>query len=410
MRTPFSTKAAVAIAIAGAAHTADAQVFQQLTYSISHSFTFTAASSVTSLNVGISDFRHAWARSGVQQDAQYVSNTQLPGFDPFGTDTFGSPISSNSGLFGAPVACQYENYPVPPTGLSSFACTQAMVPGALGTACNEWDISSFAAGPPYVVSWRIASSGGAQAGLASAVLSEAYGFSTTALGVTGDIRLANGSVQWGVNLHADAVGAGVGAAAIGDPVHLIATNLNTGDVVDAVLLDITLEGPNPGTTSWGPTGFHSTGTDWELVIRIPTTHVAPGQGGDLKVRVENGVVTESDDNGALDGILPPIGTTAPIPLPLPPTFPLDYDLGLDPTHPWDVEMVLSGGGGASTRVACPVDYNGDGTLNVDDIDLFVGLFLEGAGPADLNADGAFNIDDIDLFIELFLTACGSGDG
>ncbi|MEQ8769626.1 MAG: GC-type dockerin domain-anchored protein [Phycisphaerales bacterium] len=406
-------RAIVAIALAGSAPIATAQPFQQVDYSVTHTIGFTAGVSVTAVTVSVSDFRHAWARAGVFEDSQYVSNTQLPDFDPFGTDTFASPSSFNSGLFGVPVACQYETFTLPPTGTNSFACTQAIVPGAMGTACNQWDIAPFGTTPPFVISGTIGSSGGATATTSNSRASEAYGFSTTALWVNGNRHLASGSIQWGVNLFSDTVGGGAGASAatlIGDPIHIVATNTNTGDVVDSVLLGITFQGSDTGVTTWGPTGFQSDGTDWELVIRIPPAHVAAGQSGDLKIRVESGVVTESDDSGAFDAILPPIGFSAPIPLPLPPSFPLDYDLGLDPTQPWDVDMILSGAGDANPKVDCPVDYNGDGALNVDDIDLFVGFFLDGAGPADLNADGAFNIDDIDLFIDLFLSGCDTSGG
>ncbi len=49
------------------------------------------------------------------------------------------------------------------------------------------------------------------------------------------------------------------------------------------------------------------------------------------------------------------------------------------------------------------DCNGDGTINIDDIDCFVAGFLGGdLGTADCNGDGVINIDDIDCFVACFL--------
>ncbi|MEQ8770107.1 MAG: GC-type dockerin domain-anchored protein [Phycisphaerales bacterium] len=54
---------------------------------------------------------------------------------------------------------------------------------------------------------------------------------------------------------------------------------------------------------------------------------------------------------------------------------------------------------------CPADLNGDGALNVDDIDAFVAAFLAGEALADLVCDGVLNVDDIDAFIAAFLAGC-----
>ncbi|GJM17829.1 MAG: hypothetical protein DHS20C14_00420 [Phycisphaeraceae bacterium] len=62
-------------------------------------------------------------------------------------------------------------------------------------------------------------------------------------------------------------------------------------------------------------------------------------------------------------------------------------------------VTLSGSGG------CPADLDGNGTLNVDDIDVFVAAFLSGDLAADLNADTVLNVDDIDVFVNAFLADC-----
>ncbi|MEQ8850962.1 MAG: FG-GAP-like repeat-containing protein [Phycisphaerales bacterium] len=54
---------------------------------------------------------------------------------------------------------------------------------------------------------------------------------------------------------------------------------------------------------------------------------------------------------------------------------------------------------------CPADLDGNGTLNFDDIDLFVNGFLAGDLIADLDGNGTLNFDDIDAFVAGFLSGC-----
>ncbi|MEQ8771075.1 MAG: right-handed parallel beta-helix repeat-containing protein [Phycisphaerales bacterium] len=60
----------------------------------------------------------------------------------------------------------------------------------------------------------------------------------------------------------------------------------------------------------------------------------------------------------------------------------------------------------TTPEPCPADLDGNGTLNLDDIDLFVALFLAADLRADLDGNGALNLDDIDAFVVSFLAGCG----
>ncbi len=54
---------------------------------------------------------------------------------------------------------------------------------------------------------------------------------------------------------------------------------------------------------------------------------------------------------------------------------------------------------------CPADLNGDGALNVDDIDAFVTAFLAGDLSVDFDGSGSLNVDDIDAFVAAFLAGC-----
>ena len=54
---------------------------------------------------------------------------------------------------------------------------------------------------------------------------------------------------------------------------------------------------------------------------------------------------------------------------------------------------------------CLADMDGNGSLNIDDIDRFILAFVHGFLDADVDGNGTLNIDDIDAFIASFLGGC-----
>lgn len=55
---------------------------------------------------------------------------------------------------------------------------------------------------------------------------------------------------------------------------------------------------------------------------------------------------------------------------------------------------------------CAADVDNDGDADVDDIEIFVDLFLDGiVGNADMDGDGDEQVDDIDIFVIYFLNGC-----
>jgi|GEM_PF-2965206 len=54
---------------------------------------------------------------------------------------------------------------------------------------------------------------------------------------------------------------------------------------------------------------------------------------------------------------------------------------------------------------CPIDVNGDGVLDLGDIQAFVALFLAGDIAADFNPDGVLDNGDIFAFVSAFLAGC-----
>lgn len=69
----------------------------------------------------------------------------------------------------------------------------------------------------------------------------------------------------------------------------------------------------------------------------------------------------------------------------------------------------AGGGSGSAYLfrlgSCLPDLNADGTLNLDDVNLFASAFVSGDLAADLDGNGVLNLDDINLFAQSFLAGC-----
>lgn len=396
------------------AGTATAQSWQEMPYVVEHHFDFQPAGDV--VDVHGYDFRHAWLRTSYAGDAWAVQAlAQNPDFDPFGTEGWGAlpggmPIAFNSGLFGSPVPCVYNSFVIPPAGINTGVCLNVDLSPSTATACTEFFVWPYNPTGPFHIRGYVKSNGLARAATSVRGAAHAYAFSAAAVTVRGGIQLANGSIQWSPTIMSDSIGGGSSATAVRDPIHFLATNLSTGLVVEASLLDFDIETTGNGHFRWEAGVFETDSAELDFVLSIPQAHLAPGQDGRLELRIRGGVVDTANDSGRFDGMLPPVGTSVPLTIPLPNDFDLDYDLGLDPAFPWDVTADLSGGAGtnpAASDDGCPADLNRDGILDFFDLLLFLEFFSDGSADADFNADDELNFFDVLAFLEAFSMGCNA---
>ncbi|MEZ6318680.1 MAG: peptidoglycan DD-metalloendopeptidase family protein [Phycisphaerales bacterium] len=54
---------------------------------------------------------------------------------------------------------------------------------------------------------------------------------------------------------------------------------------------------------------------------------------------------------------------------------------------------------------CPADVNGDGVLNLDDVNVFAAAFVGGNLVADVDGNGVLNLDDVNVFAASFIAGC-----
>jgi hypothetical protein len=60
---------------------------------------------------------------------------------------------------------------------------------------------------------------------------------------------------------------------------------------------------------------------------------------------------------------------------------------------------------SSVLAPCPADLDGNGTLDLADINIFVSAFVAGGSAADLNNDSVLDLEDIGTFVGVFVAGC-----
>lgn len=416
---PSVRRATLIATISAAGACATAQQMQQVTYDVSHAFVFNPGGDVA--EVTGYEFRHAWVRAGIEEHAEVFPVAQDPGFDIWGVDSMiGGWGAWNTGIFSA-VPAWYEVYSIPTTGVSNppgpgfppNGCTFIELPFSVSRAlaCNSIEVDPWTNQAPLNITGLIHSYGYAWPNASQGnPFAASYAFSTSAVSVRSGYQLASGAIQWIPGFLIDSVGGSASAQAFGrvyDPILLTATNTSNGDVFEYGLLDVQIEHAGTGRAEWSGNSLAVDLPEFEMRIGIPDAVIDPTQAGDLYVRVESGVVTQSQGSGIFAGSAPALGLSVPFVIDTP-DLRLDYDLGLDPDQPWFVEAKLSGGGDSDAGVtgpACPADINRDGLLNFFDVSEFIGLFLEQHPGADFTGDGAFDFFDIAIFLDAFLAGC-----
>ncbi|MFT5423990.1 MAG: hypothetical protein ACI89L_001782 [Phycisphaerales bacterium] len=403
--TGLSRTLAACLASASLASAASAQASSN--YNVAHVFSFTPAGDV--VDVRSFQYEHAWLTvDGIVGEDHYPL-VQDPGFEPFGTDSFlMSGLAENSG-FGTPVPALYQvtNIPAAGTGGPVTHCTTVNIIPSLANACTSVDIFPFIVFPgTFQIDGKIGSSGNVTADVFGRGFAEAYAFSNTAIRVQGGNQMANGLIQWDPHFYFDAVGDGTSSTFVQDPITFEALDLTTGDTSTFDLLHIDAKIAGEGLFQWDPAGISINASEATVTAQIPSSLVAPGQGGKLEIIITGGIVSSSLGTGIFAATAPLLGEVVPLTVPVP-IIKLNYDLGLNPNDQYQVRATLAGGGSAQTSYEpCNVDFNNDGIVDNGDIGLFITLFLNGDPAADITGDGVVDNGDIGAFVECFLASVG----
>ncbi len=374
----------------------------QLTYDISHTFTFFPPAgfpAVVPLVQG-AYFQHAWIKEIGYQAWGASPLPQGPGFDPFGMETpTASGAANHSTTTGMSSPVNFQGFVIPPTGMFWTGCTTVTSPnsGLSASACNQFDIMPFGAGTPISGTFR--SVGGLI--MSGRRYQEAYAFSSAGLSMSG-VSPA-GQILWHATMAS--VSGGIHAIRVtSDPIIVEATDL-AGNTASAVALDIDFENSGPGGVDWQSDVLTIDAPNSRFVIRMDQS-VAP-RGGDLIIETQNGAISSVLATGLFAGTpVPPIGSIVPFSMHLRNDIPVDYDANGILPGATSASLSFLGGGSMPGRTGdCRADFNGDGEVDFFDYLDFVDAFSAGSDAANFNNDEVVDFFDYLDFVDAFSAGC-----
>lgn len=375
----------------------------QLTYDISHTFTFNPPPgfpAVVPLVQG-AYFQHAWIREFGYQAWDASPLPQPAGFAPYGMEV---PTATGAANYSSPAALptpvSFQGFVVPPPGLAWLGCTTVTSPmsGLSASACNEFDIQPFGAGTPITGMFRSVGGLIMPGGRGVRV---AYAFSSAGLSMSG--VSPTGHILWHATM-ASVSGSVHAIRVTSDPIQVVATDA-AGNTATATALDIDFENSGPGGVNWQSDVLTVDAPNSRFLIQMDP-NVAP-RGGDLIIETQGGAVSLAVATGMFANLsLPPVGSIVPFSMHLTNDIPVDYDANGILPGASNVTLDFLGGGSMPGRTGgCRADFNGDGEVDFFDYLDFVDALSAGAPSADFNQDDVIDFFDYLDFVDAFSEGC-----
>ncbi len=228
------------------------------------------------------------------------------------------------------------------TGVTNKQVT-SVAPSSTATAEAEADISDL---KPGCVAGKVTAKGKAQASVAGCGTPVGSGYaeasSSAKIKARGTKVDKKGRISWsGGWKHEKGVSGRATQYVSKDPIVARLYDLTTGEVSEWTLLSIksTLSG---GSTSWdnGVLSSNAMNMTFEASVGAPVIQ----QAGTIRIRVVNGIVTDSVQTGIFAGLgLPPVGSVTGFAVPLG-EIALDFNLGGDDSHDLEPEFELDNAG------------------------------------------------------------------
>jgi hypothetical protein len=377
---------------------AHAQAVSSSSYFIQHNFRIFPGGNLLPAVRGLWH-DHAWVIEPGRAMFQVNPAAQPAGWNRFGMDwLIGPNLVVNQGA-PFPVLANRGIVGIGPGGI--LRVDTAVVPPGPSQAFARSTISVNPYGPGGPVTGFVRSDGFATAvALVPGLVSRAWSFSMASVEVRGRFGFF-GFIFWGPVIR-DTVGGSAAAQAFvprqrrRDPIDFRFLGPDNQVLFEDNLLTIESEILSDGEMNWEDNALVIQAPDADFIIRTNQRWVQ--NHGTVNLKVRDGVVVESDDEGFFEGRLPPLGTHVPLTIPLESEFPIQY--ALPSQFGDDIEFDL--GGGSNLNVAepdCPADFNGDNVVDFFDYLDFAAAFDAGDPSADFNHD-----DQVDFFDYLDFTA------
>jgi hypothetical protein len=280
------------------------------------------------------DFEHAWAsEEGFDPSTSWTPAAQPVGFLPYGFDwqnAWGRVWNSGNVL----VNVNTTPYVGPPWPFEGQTTVTANSGSASATANSSVSIEQFTPGDPF--SGWIRSWGAASAPTGETNGAYAYASSNVALlGQTADWR--TGTILWNPSLSYQPTGTGTGTVRSGcpregprDPVIARILDADGGVLLEELFFDMAFNVERwdlPAEVGWSDdTLIYSNIIDGRLWITSDNAYVDPSCRGTALLEIRDGLITQSEDTGIFDGLLPTVGSPGTFSIPFPSEIVLNYEL------------------------------------------------------------------------------------
>lgn len=315
-----------------------------LTYNIYHGFTLIPGSATLPLVKAIS-YNHALVtETGLScSSAEFTPALQPAGYDSLKKDTM-----IGLTVFNEHIPVNYKITTVPKAGTQGTMTDSAFANGCLSKAKASTciAINPYSAGIP--LSGEIQSYGFGQS-LNSSLTADAFAISVGDVTAESTKKLRSGTIIWVPWVASTSSGKGHGIrqkAGTSDPITYFVHNYNTGLDTSGTLLTISMTFYTDTDTltyinKWKNDTVRMESDSAEFYIDFPST--LTNLQGNLLVKVEGGIVTQSIGTGFFSSVpVPIVGTTTPVVFPLQNLLNFNYNLGNFNNDPLQVIINMFG--------------------------------------------------------------------
>jgi len=293
--------------------------------------------------VNIVHFEHAWGIERGPDDSDFAPKPlgQPAWFKPYGKENLSSSSGTIRQVGGGKV--NVTTNPIgaggTPAGGASFKAEVLLASGTNAVGETLAVIAPYGVGGPVTGSLTFKT----KVILGTAEFNDGYAFAGGEISIKARHRDKKGRVRMGRTWH---LGRGANAAwgrgktrAV-DPIVWRVEEVGSGNVYEGNFASMECTTEN-GAIDAIPGGVLVNATNGRFVARVGSPYMSVH--GALKLKVDNGVVTESEDSGIFDGSLPPAGHTGPFFVSMP-ALEFDYDLNDVSNALTEADVTLSMGG------------------------------------------------------------------
>lgn len=164
---------------------------------------------------------------------------------------------------------------------------------------------------------------------------------------------ARGQIKWKPEIHGDFLHDV--KSRIRDPLDVSVLDLDTNQTSISRLLDIGFDSDDNSQISWQDGSVNLSGSNLTFYVNMTSPFITSSQ-GTLRLTFKDDIVSESEDTGIFDGLLPSVGSPANASFQIGDSqgdINIDYDFGSTNTNGYQFDIGLSGDGAIEVAIPEP---------------------------------------------------------